>query len=62
LFGRPFRKIKKDQLLNSINSKDCVVELEFDIGDKDYKIIRGIKPNVFEIYCNGTLVDQDAKV
>ena len=61
LFGKPFRKIKKDQLLNSINNKECVVELEFDIGDKDYKIIRGIKPNTFEIYCNGNLVDQDAK-
>jgi DNA repair exonuclease SbcCD ATPase subunit len=61
LFGRPFRKIKKDLLLNSINNKDCVVELEFDIGDREYKIIRGIKPNVFEIYCNGNLVDQDAK-
>ena len=61
LFGKPFRKIKKDQLLNSINNKDCLVELEFDIGDKDYKIIRGIKPNTFEIYCNGNLVDQDAK-
>lgn len=61
LFGRPFRKINKNQLLNSINDKDCVVELEFDIGEREYKIIRGIKPNVFEIYCNGTLVDQDAK-
>jgi DNA repair exonuclease SbcCD ATPase subunit len=61
LFGRPFRKIKKDLLLNSINNKDCIVELEFEIGDRDYKIIRGIKPNVFEIYCNGNLVDQDAK-
>ena len=61
LFGRPFRKIKKDLLLNSINNKDAVVELEFEIGDRDYKIIRGIKPNVFEIYCNGNLVDQDAK-
>ena len=61
LFGRPFRKIKKDLLLNSINNKEAVVELEFQIGDRDYKIIRGIKPNVFEIYCNGNLVDQDAK-
>jgi DNA repair exonuclease SbcCD ATPase subunit len=61
LFGKPFRKINKPQLLNSINQADCVVEVEFTIGKRMYKVIRGIKPNVFEIYCNGTLVDQDAK-
>jgi DNA repair exonuclease SbcCD ATPase subunit len=60
LFGKPFRDINKPQLLNSINNKDCVVEVEFDTGNKAYKIIRGIKPNVFEIYCNGELVNQDA--
>jgi DNA repair exonuclease SbcCD ATPase subunit len=61
LFGKPFRKINKPQLLNSINQQNCVVEIEFSIGKKEYKVIRGIKPNVFEVYCNGVLVDQDAK-
>ena len=61
LFGKPFRKINKPQLPNSINQKDCVVEIEFSIGQTKYKVIRGIKPNVFEIYCNGVLVDQHAK-
>ena len=61
LFGKPFRKINKPQLMNTINNSDCVVEIEFKIGKKQYKIHRGIKPNVFEIYCDGTLVNQDAK-
>ena len=61
LFGKAFRKINKPQLPNSINQSDCVVEIEFSIGKKKYKVIRGIKPNVFEIYCNGILVNQDAK-
>lgn len=60
LFGKPFRKINKPQLMNSINQKDCVVEIDFDCGNKVYKVIRGIKPAVFEIYCNGTKVDQNA--
>jgi DNA repair exonuclease SbcCD ATPase subunit len=60
LFGKPFRKINKPQLLNSINQKDLLVEIEFDIGQKKYKVIRGIKPNKFEIYCNGVLLNQDA--
>ena len=60
LFGKPFRDINKPQLLNSINGKDCVVEVEFDTNNKSYKIIRGIKPNVFEIYCNGELINQEA--
>ena len=60
LFGKPFRKINKPQLLNSINSKDAVVEIEFEIGKKKYKVVRGIKPNVFEIYQNGVLLNQDA--
>ena len=62
LFGKPFRNINKPQLLNSINQKDCVVEIEFSIGTKEYKIIRGIKPNVFEIYLNGDLLNQAAAV
>ena len=62
LFGKPFRNINKPQLLNSINQKDCVVEIEFSIGSKEYKIVRGIKPNVFEIYLNGELLNQAAAV
>jgi DNA repair exonuclease SbcCD ATPase subunit len=61
LFGKPFRKINKPQLLNSINQQDCVVEVEFIIGKKQYKVIRGIKPNVFEVYLGDKLLDQDAK-
>ena len=60
LFGKPFRKINKPQLPNSINTKECVVEIEFNIGQKRYKIIRGIKPNTFEIYANDILLNQDA--
>ena len=60
LFGKSFRKINKPQLVNSINEKDCVVEIEFCIGSIDWKIRRGIKPNIFEIYRNGTLLDQSS--
>ena len=62
LFQRPFRNIKKDQLINSINEKESVVEVEFTVGKKDYKIIRCIKPNKFEIWCNGDMLNQDAAV
>lgn len=62
LFGKPFRNINKPQLINSINQKNMVVEVEFDVGTNSYKIIRGMKPNVFEIYCNGVIVNQDAAV
>ena len=51
LFQRAFRNIKKDQLINTINEKECVVEVEFVVGQNEYKIIRGIKPNTFEIWC-----------
>lgn len=61
LFGKPFRKINKPQLLNSINQQAAVVEIEFAIGKKEYKVIRGIKPNVFEVYLGDKLLDQDAK-
>ena len=61
LFNKPFRKINKGGLVNSINNADCVVEVQFTIGSKLYKIIRGMKPAIFEIYCNGVLVNQDAK-
>jgi DNA repair exonuclease SbcCD ATPase subunit len=60
LFGKPFRNINKNQMVNSINGKNTVVEIEFSIGQKEYKIIRGIKPNIFEIYLDGVLVNQDA--
>jgi DNA repair exonuclease SbcCD ATPase subunit len=60
LFGKPFRSINKGQLVNSINGKNCVVELEFSIGSREYKIIRGIKPNIFEIWCDGIMLNQDA--
>jgi len=60
LFNRPFRKLKKDQLVNSINDKDCLIEVEFKIGTKEYLIRRGIKPNLFEIFENGELLNQDA--
>ena len=60
LFNRPFRNIKKEQLVNSINNNDCEIQCEFSIGNKEYKIIRGIKPNIFDIYCNGELLNQDA--
>ena len=62
LFQRAFRNIKKDQMVNSINEKDCVVEVEFVIGKNEYKVIRGIKPNKFEIWCNGIMLNQDAAV
>ena len=62
LFGKPFRNINKGQLVNSINGKNCLVEVEFDINGKEYKIVRGIKPNVFEIWQNGELINQDAAV
>ena len=60
LFNRPFRIIKKEQMVNTINGGDCVVECEFDVGTKNYIIRRGIKPNLFEIFCDGKLINQDA--
>ena len=60
LFQRPFRNIKKDQLINSLNEKECIVEVEFTVGQKEYKIVRGIKPNTFEIWCDGDMLNQDA--
>ena len=60
LFGKPFRKISKGSLVNSINEKDCMVEIEFRIGKLEYKVVRGIKPNKLEIYCNGQLWNQES--
>ena len=60
LFGKPFRKINKPMLVNSINEKDCHAEIEFSIGRNQYKVVRGIKPAKFEIYCNDQLWNQES--
>ena len=61
LFGKPFRKINLTQVSNSINKKNCLVELEFSIDKDDYKIVRGLSPKIFEIHRNGKLINQDSK-
>ncbi len=61
LFGKPFKKINKGQLMNTINEKELVTEIEFSIGRTDWKIRRGVKPALFEIFCNGSIINQDAK-
>ena len=58
LFGKPFRKVNKPQLVNSITRKDMIVEIEFQVGRTNYKIVRGQKPNVFEVYQNDNLLNQ----
>tara|TARA_B100000287_G_C20666062_1_gene791808 strand:- start:1398 stop:3110 length:1713 start_codon:yes stop_codon:yes gene_type:complete len=60
LFGKPHRNINKPQLINSINNKDCVVEVCFDVGKSSFKVIRGIKPGIFEIWKNGTMINQSS--
>jgi len=60
LFGKPFRKISKSQLINSVNEREARVEIDFSISNVDYKVIRGIKPNTFEIYKNGKKLNEDA--
>lgn len=60
LYGKPFRKVNKPQLVNSINQKEAVVEIEFSVSGNEYLIRRGIKPNIFEIYRGGELINQDA--
>ena len=62
LFGKPFRKINKPQLLNTITNKHLVVEVEFTISSNEYKIIRGMKPHIFEVYKNGKLLNQSAEM
>jgi len=62
LYGKPFRNINKGQLVNSINNKNCLVIIEFDINGREYKIVRGIKPHVFEIWVNDEVMNQDAAV
>lgn len=61
LFNKPYRNVNKPQIINSINGKNCLVELEFSVGSKRYMVRRGIKPNVFEIFLNDNLVNQDSK-
>jgi DNA repair exonuclease SbcCD ATPase subunit len=60
LFGKPFRNINKPQLVNSINGKNTVVEVQFDIGGTEYTVKRGMKPALFEVYANGNMLNQDA--
>jgi DNA repair exonuclease SbcCD ATPase subunit len=62
LFSKPFRKVNKPQLVNSITKKDAVVEVEFDIHPHSYKIVRGMKPNIFEVYQNDILINQTAEM
>jgi DNA repair exonuclease SbcCD ATPase subunit len=62
LYGKPFRKVKKDQLINSVNGRDVVIEIEFRTHEHSYLIRRGIKPNLFEIFEDGVLIDQEAAV
>ena len=60
LFGKPHRNINKPQLVNTINNRDCVVEVEFSIGKSDFMVRRGIKPNIFEIWKDGTMMNQSS--
>lgn len=60
LFGKPHRSINKAQLINSVNKKDCLVEVEFKVGSSDFLVRRGIKPNIFEIWKNGTMLNQSS--
>ena len=62
LFGKPFRRINKPQLVNSVNEKDCIVDIEFKIGSMEWKVKRGIKPSIFEIFKNGKLLDQSHSI
>ncbi|MDV7391141.1 AAA family ATPase [Arthrospira platensis SPKY1] len=60
LFGRPFRNINKNEMVNTVNGGKCLVEVEFSIGPDVYKVSRGIKPTIFEIYKNGSLINQES--
>ena len=62
LFGKPFRKINKGGVVNSINNKNCLVSVDFHVNDSSYTVNRGIKPNIFEIYKNGSMIDQNSNV
>lgn len=60
LYGKPYRNINKPQLVNTVNDKNCLVEIEFDVNEVPYRVVRGIKPGIFEIYRNGQLIQHDA--
>ena len=60
LFNKPFRNISKSQLVNSVNGNGTIVEVEFNVNNKDIKVVRGIKPNKFEVWVGGTMINQDA--
>jgi DNA repair exonuclease SbcCD ATPase subunit len=62
LYGKPYRNINKNQIINSVNGKNCLTEIEFSVGGKEYKVRRGLKPNIFEIFVDGELVGQEASV
>jgi len=62
LYGKPYRNINKPQLINSITGKGMLVEVEFSIGKKEYLVRRGIKPNIFEVYLNGTMINQNSDI
>ena len=60
LFNKPFRKINKSQLMNTVNEKDCLVELDFSVNNRDYTVRRGMKPNIFDIEIDGNLMHRQA--
>ena len=60
LFNKPFRKITKSQLVNTVNEKDCSVEIDFTVGTRDYRVVRGIKPSIFEIWVGDNMLNQTA--
>ena len=60
LFNKPFRNISKSQLVNSVNGNGTIVEVEFNVNNKDVKVVRGIKPNKFEVWIGDTMINQDA--
>lgn len=62
LYGKPFRKIRKNQVVNAINGKDCEIEVNFHVGKKKYKVVRKIKPDDFEIYANGTILNKNSEI
>ncbi len=61
LFGKPFKRINKSQLMNTVNEKELLTEIEFSVGKSEWKVVRGIKPAIFEIYHDGKVINQDAK-
>ena len=61
LFGKPYRNINIPQLVNSVNQKECLVEINFDIGGSEYRVVRGLAPKIFEIFKDGILINQDSK-